>query len=208
MHEYMCGNDDYFEFINLAFSKETLLSICNFLGKGYPGDILLQAVLPPSINLSSNEFKKLSYSFIELSHAPDKDKDYIKCKARALLIHIFTTYFHNYREDQEQIPAWLQITYEKMQHPKNYLAGTKRMYEISGKSREHLTRCLSQYYNTTPTRLITDLRLSHAANLLYISNLSVTNICYECGFENLSWFYTVFTKKFGVSPKQYRRQHR
>ena len=207
-HEYMCGNEDYFEFMNLAFSRETFLSLCDFLGKGYPSHNLLQATLPPSITLSATEFKKLSYDFIELSHAPDRDKDDVKCRARALLIHIFTTYFHNYRETDEQIPVWLQMTYEKMQQPQNYLAGAKRMYELSGKTREHLTRCLQQYYNTTPTRLVTDLRLSHAANLLYVSNLTITDICYECGFENLSWFYKAFSGKFGVSPKQYRKQRR
>lgn len=206
VHEYMCGNDDYFEFINLAFSKEIFLSICDFLGKGYPSDALLHAALPPMVNLSATEFEKLSYSFVELSHAPDKDKDYVKCKARALLIHIFTSYFYNYCEKNSAIPAWLQITYEKMQYPQNFLIGTKRMYEISGKSREHLTRCLKQYYNTTPTQLVNELRLSYAANLLFVSNLNVTDICYECGFENLSWFYKAFTNKFGVTPNQYRKQ--
>lgn len=40
-----------------------------------------------------------------------------------------------------------------------------------------------------------------------ISNLAVTVICYECGFENLSWFYKRFIARFGMPPKKYRENH-
>ena len=80
------------------------------------------------------------------------------------------------------------------------------MYEFSGKTREHLTRMMKKYYKTTPTEYITDLRLEYCANLLYTSNLPVIDICYSCGFDNLSWFYKVFQKKYGTTPAKYRKR--
>ena len=50
-----------------------------------------------------------------------------------------------------------------------------------------------------------ELRLGYAANLLLSSNLSATDICYECGFCNLSWFYNAFEEKFEMSPIEYRK---
>ena len=52
-----------------------------------------------------------------------------------------------------------------------------------------------------------DLRLEHSVNLILTSNLSITEICYECGFENLSWFYKQFVKKFGLTPVEYRKKY-
>lgn len=206
IHECQCINNDPFEIINLTFSRETFLSICNFLGSSFPVDELLNAKLPPMANLSRGEFEKLTYSFVEINHTPDIDKNYIKLKARALLTHLFTNYFYSYSETHNTLPVWLQFTYEKMQEPQNFIAGTQRMLQLSGKTREHLSRCFKQYYGITPSQFVNNLRLTYAANLLCVSNLNVTDICYECGFENLSWFYTTFTKKFGVSPNKYRHQ--
>ena len=205
-HEYVSRNGEYFEFINFAFSKETLYAMIDFMGKGYPFKTLMTAEYPPVVSLPPDEKEHLAYSLIELYQ--DADQDVVKLKARTLLVHVFTRFFHNYKEQNREIPSWLAITYEKMKQPQNFTAGAKQMYLLSGKSREHLTRCMKQYYHTTPTVYVSELRLAHAANLLLVSNLNVTDICYECGFENLSWFYKVFSAKYGVTPTEYRRRYK
>ena len=124
-----------------------------------------------------------------------------------MLTSIFSNYFSNYEEQETQIPVWLEIVYEQMKRPQNFILGAEQMYKLSGKSREHLTRCMKRYYDTTPTAFVAGLRLGHAANLLAVSNLKVTDICYECGFENLSWFYKVFAAKYGVTPTEYRKEY-
>ena len=116
-------------------------------------------------------------------------------------------YFFDYKEDKVKIPLWLEITVEKMKKPENFVKGIQRMYEISGKSREHLSRSLKKDYNTTIQDFVNTLRLEYCINLLSHSNLSVTDICFECGFENVSWFYKVFEKKYGTSPSKYRKNH-
>lgn len=49
-----------------------------------------------------------------------------------------------------------------------------------------------------------DKRLSKAANLLKNTEISINNIIYMVGYENTSYFYRMFSEKFGVSPKEYR----
>lgn len=206
IHEYVSRDSNYFEFINLAFSKETFQEMLSFLGPGFRHDALLSAQFPPAVTLSPGTKEQLTYAFIELHQ--NSDKDYVRFKARSLLVTIFSQYFFSYSDETGHIPSWLQVTYEQMRLPQNFMAGAARMYELSGRSREHLTRCLKQYYHTTPTELVTQLRLSHAANLLLVSNLHVTDICYDCGFGNLSWFYKIFVKRYGVTPVEYRRRYK
>ena len=205
VHTYKSVNKEYFDFINLAFTKQMLNSMLCYLGDGFPFENLLSASAPPSVYLGETQKENLFYSLTELNQITNKAV--AKTKAKALLINVFTKYFFDYQEKETEIPLWLEVVYEKMNSPQNFIAGSEKMYSLCKMSREHLCRSLKRYYNTTPSALICNLRLEYCANLLITSNLSITEICYECGFENLSWFYKLFTKKYGMTPKQYRKKY-
>ncbi len=51
---------------------------------------------------------------------------------------------------------------------------------------------------------IIDIRLGNATRQLVDSTKTVAEICYECGFNNLSNFNRIFKKKKGCSPKEFR----
>lgn len=51
---------------------------------------------------------------------------------------------------------------------------------------------------------VIDIRLGHATRQLVDSTTSVAEICYECGFNNVSNFNRIFKKKKGNSPKAFR----
>lgn len=50
---------------------------------------------------------------------------------------------------------------------------------------------------------IIDIRLGFAARLLVDSTMSIAEICYECGFNNLSNFNRIFKKRKNVRPKSF-----
>lgn len=51
------------------------------------------------------------------------------------------------------------------------------------------------------------MRIRQAATLLVSTNLSITAIALDCGFENLSHFSRAFKVKMLKSPKEYRDQN-
>ena len=51
---------------------------------------------------------------------------------------------------------------------------------------------------------IIDVRLGHASRMLVDSTTSIAEICYECGFNNISNFNRIFKKKKENSPKVFR----
>ena len=55
---------------------------------------------------------------------------------------------------------------------------------------------------------IIDIRLGFAARLLVDSTMSIAEICYECGFNNLSNFNRMFKRQKGCSPKEFRENYR
>lgn len=55
---------------------------------------------------------------------------------------------------------------------------------------------------------IIDIRLGFASRLLVDSTMSVAEVCYECGFNNLSNFNRIFKKKKECAPKEFRENYR
>lgn len=205
VHDYSSVGGAYFEFINLAFTKETFKSLADYLGSALNTERLLSGALPPTVQLSQGEKERLFYLLTDANS--DADTDLIRLRMRAALAKIFSEYFLDYKERETELPLWLEVTVDKMKKPQNFTLGVGRMREISGKSREHLARSLRKYYGVSPTDFVNDLRLDYCAKLLTYSNLSVTDVALESGFDNVSWFYLVFEKRFGLTPTQYRKRY-
>ena len=55
---------------------------------------------------------------------------------------------------------------------------------------------------------IIDIRIGFASRLLVDSVMSIAEICYECGFNNLSNFNRMFKRKKGCAPKEFRENNR
>ena len=51
-----------------------------------------------------------------------------------------------------------------------------------------------------------DLRLGLAAKMLFESEQSIKEICYDCGFNNISNFNRIFKRKMGFTPSDFRDQ--
>lgn len=68
----------------------------------------------------------------------------------------------------------------------------------------HFIRDFKNQTGKTPYDYLINIRIEKAKELMHL-NLNVTDICLLCGFNNHSHFTTVFKKKVGVTPTQYRR---
>ena len=58
----------------------------------------------------------------------------------------------------------------------------------------------------TFTKLVNEYRIVHATKLLLESQMSITDICFECGFNNFSHFNKLFKEFTGKSASKYRNE--
>ena len=72
-------------------------------------------------------------------------------------------------------------------------------------SRSTLNRNFLKAFGMSPMRYLNKLRLDHAAKLLNSSNLSISEISRQSGFEDSNYFSRIFHKKFGVPPGKWRK---
>jgi len=74
--------------------------------------------------------------------------------------------------------------------------------EFSMKEYE-FTKYFKKFTGKSPKEYIKDLKLNKAKELLKFEN--VTNVCYDIGYENISYFIKEFKNKFGVTPNLYKK---
>ena len=72
-------------------------------------------------------------------------------------------------------------------------------------SKERVGAAFSQgsWYDSLP-QFVNDLRLDYASKLLVTTNLSISDIMAKAGFSNASVFSRYFSRKYQISPTQYR----
>lgn len=104
------------------------------------------------------------------------------------------------------IPDWLRWLVLEMMKKENFVVGLDTMKRLSNKSYEHMARACKKYLQKTPTELINELRIDFAAKEIISSEETITNICYNSGFQNLSHFYHVIKIQYGFSPVEFKKK--
>lgn len=80
----------------------------------------------------------------------------------------------------------------------------KTLSDIAGMTPAAFSRFFHARTGKTVSDYIIDIRLGYAARLLVDSHSNVAEICYNCGFNNISNFNRIFKKKKGCSPTAFR----
>ncbi|WP_245954722.1 helix-turn-helix domain-containing protein [Paenibacillus flagellatus] len=71
----------------------------------------------------------------------------------------------------------------------------------------HASKLFKQHAGLSIPEYITEVRLRHALRLLADEHYSVNAVMEKVGFENQSYFFRLFKKKFGSTPKEYRMKN-
>jgi len=82
------------------------------------------------------------------------------------------------------------------------LAGTAR---LSGLSPFHFLRSFAKTIGVTPHQYLVRCRLQRAARLLAERERAVTDVAFDCGFNDLSNFIRTFRRAAGMPPRAFRR---
>lgn len=82
----------------------------------------------------------------------------------------------------------------------------KQLAWMTNMSESSFSRTFKQITGLSPSAYVRKLKLLKAKELLEAH--TVTEVCYELGYENISYFIKLFKSQYGVTPKQYTIQLR
>jgi DNA-binding response OmpR family regulator len=104
--------------------------------------------------------------------------------------------------DQKFMQRIIQTVEQSLSDPE---FDTDKLSSSVSLSRMQMHRKLVALTGQTPGRFIRTLRLNRAAEMLRSKTGTVTQIAYDVGFNNLSYFARCFQQQFGVLPSEYLR---
>lgn len=78
--------------------------------------------------------------------------------------------------------------------------------EALGVSRSMLYTKIKAWTNATPKDFIQEIRLKHAAKLLELDKLNISEISYKVGFKRPKYFSQCFQKKYGLTPSEFSKK--
>jgi len=97
---------------------------------------------------------------------------------------------------------------------KNYIAKNyteeirlNTLADIAGMSPSAFSRFFKLHTGRNLSEYIIEQRLGYASRMLVDTSNSVAEICYACGFNNLSNFNRIFKKKKNCSPTEFRENY-
>ena len=206
MSEVLSIEKSYFDGIMVFFDDEFLLSMFN----KYP--TLLKATDTKNINNNS-------LCIIEKSDALHETmlstKFYLERKSdESILIQLkFEEIFLQLLQSNKsnKILNYFQSLYSKSLFKfknlfeNNSFESVEDMIIQSKLSQPQFRKLFNELYNTTPKEWLLKKSLLKSKKLLEDKELNVTEVCYECGFNSISWFIKSFKKEFDITPKKYQQ---
>ena len=91
------------------------------------------------------------------------------------------------------------------QHWKENVSRT-RMAELVHFHPDYLSRIFKEATGFSMTDYLTELRMQEAKRRLLKTRERISEVALEVGYTDLSYFTRIFRRRFGVSPREYRKQ--
>lgn len=102
--------------------------------------------------------------------------------------------------DRYQTPVW-----EVMEENYMYDLKIQDFANLANRSLSTFKRDFKKHYKTSPGKWITDRRLKRAKAFLETTDKSISQVAFECGFNNPSHFSRVFKEKFNTTPSSLQK---
>lgn len=209
VHCYNFYHSENFGVHNLAFTTQIMQNVSLFLEQEKKVKTLLESEMPPHVHLEGEIFERVLRILDETGEIIDSGKPRHARYHAQVIIALFLEDFFLEGEERDswtRIPDWLSELLLNMSKIENLQEGYPRMCSLAPCSASHLCRVMKEITGKTPTQYINQERLKYAVYLLSQTDREILDICESCGFSNLSHFYHLFSRQFGVSPVKFRKE--
>lgn len=160
--------------------------------------------------IQSTKIEQLLFDiYDEYRHKEDGYQQAMRSQMTLLLILIFRKYKEDMKHSQDKTIFKKLMVESTVEYLKIHYADHITAEMLAGRnyvSESYLGKVFKDYTGMTPFAMLQNIRVQVACDLLENTGLSVVRIAEKTGYSDLKSFYQAFSKKTGLTPKQYRLQ--
>lgn len=163
------------------------------------------------LHLQSRELIKARAIIEELEREVDEQNPGFRLISQSLLLLLIGKLSRWYDQVSTEDSTKLLLIAKSIAHMEQTLyepLSIKELARIANMSERSFYRIFQKATGVSPNQYLTNLRLSQAAELLKHSDASITEIAFECGFQDSSYMTKQFKRHMDITPSQFRKINR
>lgn len=193
--------------LNISISAPQFNLFCNTIDISFFSQ-LNENNLPLSIKLSQHDCNKIinfafKYQSIGASQSTKK-KGILNCMTLTLLQEFYLSFTSNI----EKTPTWLKSFIANLSTIKYLEMKPNEVFQKIPYSYSNFEKLFKKHMGVSFVSYFNSHKIEYAKSLLTTTDFSVITIANKICMHSLGHFYNVFKEKTGVTPTQYRKQHK
>ncbi len=200
------GTVDYYTFLfplkNLSFRADDLFEekLLEPLNSGH-------LMINPRINDTA---KELCEQLIEVHESKNQESESqltAQIKTKIILLQFILEMWKKGFIIENDTNGRNTVEKEMVSYIQQNYTGTISLKEFGEQfhlSEKYISRYFKEHFHITLSQYVTYLRLEHAKQLLQDTDIPVTEVAMQSGYQNVSYFIRSFKKTYEISPLKYR----
>ena len=126
--------------------------------------------------------------------------------------HMFLSLVSRYSSSKNKISSGssVEIIANVATYMENNYADAIKLEDLAALTHyscRHFTRLFQEHFHTSPMTYLNAIRMYKASNMIIKTSLSIEEVAHRSGFEDSGHFCRQFKRHYGLTPKQWRKQH-
>jgi AraC-like DNA-binding protein len=142
--------------------------------------------------MTSNGFKKLIYLF-ELLEVLATANDVRPICSEEYSLNFDAAYLNR-----------LKIVYDHIILNFQKKVSVKEAADLINLTESAFYKFIKKHTKKTYTEIINEFRINHASKLLMNTDMTIAEVCYDCGYNNISYFNRKFKSIMGLTPSEFK----
>lgn len=207
IHSFFRGPGNTCKHRDIIIRTDLFEAVCDFIGSDFK-QAYMNNQLPKIISIPFEKVEQYESRIVNLLTTPPAlNSDLQSANIKTLLVSLLNCLLaEEHERDYQYYPMWFRELLGRF-HMNDYLkTGLVAILQPYHFSKAYMCRTFQKYMGCTMTEYLNDIRLQHAAFQLTYTDEAIINICNNVGFSSVSYFNTVFKKKYGMTPNAFRKK--
>ncbi|QLE01967.1 BLUF domain-containing protein [Galbibacter sp. BG1] len=155
--------------------------------------------------------------YLKLLYEEGKNKLENRLRQEACVFHLLASKLRDHEENRKIESKKDDLSYTeitKILNLSEYISNNiekplklQHLERESGLNQKRIQYGFQQFFGFSVNKYIANLRIIMAKELLEKTDLSISEIVFKIGLSSRSYFSRIFSEKYGILPKEYKKNH-